>query len=785
MFTSVAGFGTDTYPESKLKTLYQIFGSQKFNNDMVIWEHGYDYDDDDDVIFPFDEGLGCNNPTDIPSPDSWLPGDALHLAVQSNDLASIPDMMGPLPPELTHTILSDLTLHELIQLTEIPSATRYYIPNLIWKRFFDVRSNLGFLSSPAGANPGGSWYHNLLTSSNNPNWYSLCLLGLKYAASGSPAVSNRRRIWKLCLRLSNLVDEIHDSTKRGFENHVDYPFLGQSPISDLRLATFDMPKNNLYTTSVIPCIVQTIEPPDMERATEAFEDMRAVSTRGCVTHILVDEIGVTFTGEERLRYVTGLSFFWRGKPVGVVGLVSQRRMNRVLLAIERRVFNMAIAVNQHGIVDISITPGSFYEIGPQEWLGGGSNMDGAAVMRRNFILPPKFKSSGIFIVAAVVDFEVYKIKRFGIFSPQLVILGPRESAICHNLWQSGPPTMSLDQSLNLSCYCGVLDHTAKSTESGSIEFVLPLFQDKVKAGPVKPFSAIDLQDELPNRFTCWVGSWQLFVGLSFSTTNEDGTVAKKWAFGSESGVPIDFPLNPEQEERVRYIDLTLLPQSSGDIAIDDIREHPKISGITPTPTSDIKSVEQVVTPENAQFSLMVAAPNCYNDEPKGTLIDMFVSHVDLTDCKAIVVYIKDEPEEEDIYAYHITGLSVKFHGEKDKELSGNPRYLGRISAGDRCETIELDVDKGEMLEKIVVCRGNIVEKESAILAMEFHTTLNRRINIGELDFTRGGVRGWNLGACNNIVWAFNHNLEWIRGFASKEEWSRFFDRLGAYGIILA
>lgn len=197
----------------------------------------------------------------------------------------------------------------------------YEVPDIIWKGFFDVRSDLGFLSFPK---TGVSWYDEYLPSSHTINWHSLCLHGRQCVAGESGIVQNRQRIWQLCLLLSNLVDEIYESERLHFDDHVDNPFLGQRPIWD---SQFNIPTSSFDLG--IPFVVRMIQQQDMEQDPRAYRDMRTVSTRGSTEYYLTDEIGVTFTGEGKLQYLTGLCLFREGAKIDGIGLVSQKRMKMV------------------------------------------------------------------------------------------------------------------------------------------------------------------------------------------------------------------------------------------------------------------------------------------------------------------------------------------------------------------------------------------------------------------------------------------------------------------------
>ncbi|KAK6340255.1 hypothetical protein TWF730_002019 [Orbilia blumenaviensis] len=824
MFTSVAGCGVDIYPAEKVKILYRILGSQKFNNNYTIWEHNYDAAE---INYPIGSGPGHNDPTVIPTPYEWCPGvPTMEMDFTTKISASIPNILSVLPLEIVHMILSYLELPDLIQLTKIKSKKVFEVPDIIWKGFFDPRSDLGFLSFP---NTEGSWYDDFVASSNFINWHSLCLQGQIYASGDSRIVANRKRIWKLCTQLSNLIDDIHESERLGFESHADYPFLGQRPLNNLDLLL----PNCRHIDIGVPFIIQTILP-DTTRIPDKYEDMWAVSTRGRLHFRLTDEIGVTFAGEGKLQYLTGLSFFRNGIELKGVGLINRKRMKRVSVR-DADNFCIAVAANEFGIVDISITRGS-----ELEWLGEGKNMNGVAIMRRTVQRPPDFTRPGTYI-AVSVDSEVYRIKRLGIFSPHLTINQPLDALACNDMWQPQPPVESETKSLNISSYCGLTEYIT--------QVYSPDYYKRIRGGPVRPFYCFDFNDKLPARFTCWVEGQPIINGMSFSMVDEDGNIPEKWVLGNERGTPVDFPLNAGRGERVRYMDVlirhanvpmeapivagvmlyttlrrrfnlslvppwnsnvtqkTLIPKQGHKITglygksvyIPSLR-RPGLVGIgiittadptlsNPTPPPDIKNMKRAVIAKNAQYNMTPEASG--TPETEG-LSRRYISYVDLAGCRSISIYLKPglSHVSPDNLPY-VVGLAVKFHGQKDEELAGNPIYLGRISMGNLCETIELDAANGEELEGMVVYRDN-TPREFNFFAMEFWTTFGRKMTVPQSWCERAPtnpplpqVTVCKFLRCKSIIWVFSRHGEWIKAFEKKSDWLKYYEKLWTHDIILS
>ncbi|RVD86909.1 uncharacterized protein DFL_005160 [Arthrobotrys flagrans] len=111
--------------------------------------------------------------------------------------------------------------------------------------------------------------------------------------------------------------------------------------------------------------------------------------------------------------------------------------------------------------------------------------------------------------------------------------------------------------------------------------------------------------------------------------------------------------------------------------------------------------KRTVKPQNAQYNLRADFPVKDHVGAPIKLLGMFTSHVGLTDCQSIGVYLTDE---EHGFAT-ISGLSVKFHGQKDQQLSGNALILGTIHEERFFEIVEFDVSSGEELQGILIHRA--------------------------------------------------------------------------------
>ncbi|EPS37009.1 hypothetical protein H072_9386 [Dactylellina haptotyla CBS 200.50] len=843
LFTSVQEKNAleDSEYTERVKILFKLLGSLRFKPSHLMWEHEYDgglpHAPSGETMTATTEGY-FYNPTIAPGPQEWLSdtwGD-FSMDWLPNRPAQIPDLFPNLPSEVIHKVLGFLGYNDLKRLTEMPSRQTVAIPELIWKGFFEGRSDFAFMI-PTGDDKDRQWYNQLL-SSPETEWHKMCVLAKRYIMNRKISVFMRRRIWDLSVRLSDLIDEIRHSELMAMQFHVDYPFLGQQPRDDL---SFHLPE----TATGRSFIVQMIQLPEETPVTYASEtlnhrspeyrDMHAVSSRGELGQIATDEIAVSFIGRGKSQYVSGLYFY----PQGVgIGLINWKRMRRVSLRSEHSKLALSIAVNSVGVVDISVTHTYGFR-----WLGGGQNLEGAAVARR--ILTPVVGNK-LATMSVVVDLEVYKIKRLGIFSPDIDPTTRETAVVLGNFWTPAPPTITRANKkfMNTDSYYDSDVREVAGADYGS-ELPDPAVLSHQLDTAFSPFSYIDFGDRLLNRFTYWVEDNAVISGISVIGVDGDGE-PEKFVLGKECGVPVDFSLNPERGERIRYLEI-ITKKNYGDIAglsvyttarrrfrlatrREDTQSPVKkpllpplghritglygrygwiksydrccrlvglgcISVLDPKipvsgPTPPLKGFKKTILAENAQY---VPAPIPAPEDGPNTLpphngvLGKFISVASFDGCKSITAYTcpveRGSPYESPI---HLTGVELHYSGKKDEELAGNPRVLGRISNGQRAGTAVLDVENGEHFSYIVVYQethpvGSSVH--TIVTCMELITSTDRVVTLGS-PHSRVGCSSWRLGDQKTIVWAFNSETEWVKGYNDEELESDVTSKIQMFDVML-
>ncbi|KAK6344827.1 hypothetical protein TWF718_006780 [Orbilia javanica] len=743
MFTFLAGARVHTYPPEKLMLLYRVLGSLPFTDRGVEWgsQHG-DYQNYYSNV-PIDYGAYANNPTLIPAPSTWFPeGIEAHPIVlppgEPRTFPEVPTLFPGLSPDAYDAILSRLDLPTLIAMTKMEAPAghdTHKVMDPVWEGLFDPHSDMGFMASPA---VNGSWIGRLKNAGPNINWHSVCIHAQRLTWR-SGGVQNRKRIWGRCIEISKLIDDIYECEQLHFDHHVNYPFLGQRPIASDR---FLLPRSKLDLE--IPFIVQVLPQWEHDQDPEDYEDMRVVSTRGLTDYCATDEIGVTFVGTGQLKYLTGLYFLRNEARVDGIGWVNERKMKRVKLNCAAP-FSITVAANQNGIVDISIAESGL------KWLGGGVNLKGAATMRRTFHPLPD-SDQEVIQIAAIVDLDAYRIKRLGFLSPSLVIDNESEALTCQIMWKGNPPIeQTVNKSLNGDTYCGALSCVTKPYDPTSNKATLSkeLLFEKIKRGSGNPFGSFDFGDHPLEFFTCYVDNNSMINGLTFcSDIKIDGLWEMEWTIGYKEGTPVSFPLDPEQDEGIKWLgvifkqDIELLepPMLSGFTMYTtcDRRFHldlgeasgysytkktfmPKLGhkitglygeiGFVPSlkrwgilGLGTITTIDPMlracmtlpgpIAPGNAQFNpradIVVHGPiGDYG------LLEKFISHVDFTGCKSIDIYMMAEEAED-----YISGFVVKYRGDNDKGLPGKQVVVGRIMGSVLYDEIEFDEESGERLTEI-------------------------------------------------------------------------------------
>ncbi|KAF3932809.1 hypothetical protein ABW19_dt0208246 [Dactylella cylindrospora] len=707
IFSTVSGTSPDSYPRKHTSVLFKLLGCLPVESGTLMWAHNYGMSSKQSRTISTHPNWQ-EDPCKIPEldsffekPDEWR---RLRLETIPTGRAEMPDLFPTLPAELAQRILSYLDVHDLIRLCGMPSKKRIIVPDLIWKGCLEAHADIGCLLPWSDDSPGNLWY-------------PLCVLGARYLNCGFDSILNRQRIWKLCVRLADMIDEILLSEPRNLQLECEYPFL--TNVKDSTERWSGLPPG----TSEVKFPMLITEVIDPSPATRYSEDPAKIMWRGSIHDFVADEVWVSFVGEGNMQYVCGLTFQPSGQEIGFINKQKRRRAS----LISDETLAMVIAVNKTGVVDISIGN----DDGHHRWVGGGNNLNSASLSLMKRTIEPTGKGMKFSDVCVALD--VCRIKRLGIFSSSFKSpdeLSLEEVVLQGNLWCPDLPIMgpiaTSKKSLNIEAYYDCKPENLYDKE-GRLDY---LFVSQLPEG-LQPMKVLDFGDRLPIRITCWSQGGKSLSGITFllREDDEDDDIEddEYVVLGEESGMAIDFPLNAAKGERIKYMEV-MADEDGGHIL--GLAVHTTMSRRLHLTCHSIHSMM-----------------NGFNDllPPLGHRFTGLYGRAGW------------EP--------YIVGLAIRYFGEKDEELAGNPKFLGEITFCKPSTTLELDWENGEHFTNLTIWTGikwSTNRDFCKIPGLVFHTSAGRRLWFGQKpsrkpDENKDDIKHYDLTSKKHLMWELDQN----------------------------
>ncbi|EPS43409.1 hypothetical protein H072_2658 [Dactylellina haptotyla CBS 200.50] len=762
--------------------LYQILNAAAYDGSHLLWPHNYDLSSEElvrtqagrryhnnyeDTSYMDSISLQCLESLRVRNPLADHPYfvDQTEVLDKHDLTLNIPDFL-PLPLEITHKVLSFLPGSEIVHLNKIKSNKTLQVPDYIWKSQFQLGGELGFVIDPRFSKdkPGTLWYPRYLFA--------------KEALSESPLASkNLKRRWGI---FSNLVHKIIDTDYSipcnisPFDNDEDIEsrskFLDGLYYQDLEIRV--MPQRELED-DLGPLLCDGVK-------TISYGDVN-------VQHFQTTGVNISYTGEGRLRFISGFQFQPGNEIVGLINsndsvYVSFRASSPTLIV-------LWIARSNYGIHSILTSELGYEPVFPP--------IDSLSVTRRFLETGP----DGIKVTDFYIGMGTSEITELGIRSPQIKDregLERQEWFIQSYSWSPNVPPVFSNRYIEIDHYsfCG-----------GNI------YTDKSLRRYAPPLQYILFAEEKITRFGCWFNFDRQICGIGFFPKETDtpliiGTSTKLsmdvvleendiltsidfvteglggpvvgLTVHSTSGEVFHFLLsrsNPSRKNRKNVLSVESGRQIAGIFGgfwDEDNPRNPRLTALgiitshrkTP-PTTQIKP-NTVGRAGNPVFQIeKTFTDGTLPRELVPNLNDPFLtSSATLYNCSSIDCYIL-----EDQFDSQITGLGV--HYGEDTEIQNTrrrPATLGRICGRKLMKSsFDVQTDQGEyitavnvFIKKIYVPRFS--KQPIRVIGMVFWTSTKRKMSFGKCDVeyaTKVIYMRTNIENDLAIKWIYSEDFDYV------------------------
>lgn len=293
---------TDRTPSyEQIASLFSILGSCPFDGHEVGWPHEYSEAGRYRLIFGYREhSPEARERMELePATPKGIDFSCPDVKDLKAELKAA-DIFSKLPTELIQRIFLYVDAQDIITLSMLESRFQVAVPDNLWKSFFDLHSELGYLKELMDAVPGS------LT------WYQRYTIARSFERTYNGRLMNRGRVWRLMARLSDLIKQnVTLSRPSGIDNPVEFPFPteqeGGGGEENLPLEPF------WSEQSESGCIrVQCFQPMRHDSEPNDYYGARVISVGDIQLSELqcpVMKIQVFFMGTGPLRYVCGFKLF--------------------------------------------------------------------------------------------------------------------------------------------------------------------------------------------------------------------------------------------------------------------------------------------------------------------------------------------------------------------------------------------------------------------------------------------------------------------------------------------
>ncbi|KAK6329638.1 hypothetical protein TWF730_006185 [Orbilia blumenaviensis] len=690
--------------------LYRALSVAPYNPNGIIWPHCYNLLPEEALIYRrFHSGSHASyidphgldhvgySELQAAAPRVYYTQPPTHQDILADSASiDIPDFL-PLPVELTHKVLCYLPGTDIITLSGIKSSATLQVPDFVWKAQFDLGAELGYLIQP-----------HYMIALVEATWRAKYLFTKKILSENYKAAENLKRRWSL---FSGLVHKLRDTEDCEEANLCDpeseYTSYLYKRDRDQSLVCQGLPQAQIVVNGNYHC------------------DGVQIRAGGSLRDVTATAMYVSFIGEGKLRFVSGLRFLPGGERLGLINSQDEEFIQLNTPSSSIRV--IWVATSNYGIRSISVAPvGIDYTF---------QNFNDVYVSRKML----RTKPDGIKISRLDITVGLSELSGLYMDSPDFIStknLDLQEWFIQRYTWSPTIPPISSKQPIEISIdhysFCGHLNYAAGQAiyETAVLEYVA-------------------FAEKKVSRITCWLksthsleicGIGMLLEGcdtpyimgtkteLSTDAVLESGeTILEIELFvgrndcshaglsvRTDRGIPFYFALADTPYTPQKHT----LGANSGDEIVGLFAGFNKpLSGIQPCQllalgviTSKARSriaESEVISekhPSNPQLRHWDEARDgiCPKDilphnrayprkPPYQQSPVYFISTAPLGNCKSLECYIEDNQ-----YGYRITGICVTYGKEADTPQRKSA-VLGRLSGASTKAVFEIQSDQGEYI----------------------------------------------------------------------------------------
>ncbi|KAK6531062.1 hypothetical protein TWF281_007888 [Arthrobotrys megalospora] len=716
--------------------LYKAFSAAAYNGVELIWPHGYHLRPDEALEYRLSSRASQYSYIEPHSIDQVgysqlqvaiphvYPGhnrthkDILDEATSLN----IPDFL-PLPLEITHKVLCFLPGTDIITLSGIKSAKTLQVPDFVWKSQFNLGAELGYLVQP----------HFMIDLADT--WRAKYMFTKQIIAQNKSTAANLKRRWSI---FTDLVYKLRDT-----EN------CDEAGLIDLESGPIEWLAHKVDRDQALIC--QSLPQRPISLHGSFHSDGVKPHASGMLGRFITTGVCISYTGEGKLRFVSGFRFLPGGERLGFINSQDEEYIQLNTPNTGTQV--MWVATSKYGVRSILVVP-----VGVDCTF---DNFDDVYVNRRML----RTKPSGIEIDKFVITVGLSEVASIYIHSPDFVSLENldlQESLIQQYSWS---PTIipvfskhriEVDH-YSFYSYKRYAPEQARF-ESASLQHILFTEQNIV-------------------RFTCWLDTTLRISGIGVFVEGQDAPLV----VGTRTEFSNDVVL--EGDEALTKIDLftgnDYLPVGLSVHTNRGIAFHFIVSGLTYAPrkrTLDAGEGREIVglfagfntslpnTPRLLALGIITSnlrnravldsrtaitrkeplnpQLRVWNETTDGICpkdvalnspmqIGHFISTAPLASCRSLECYVQDN-----YLGYRITGICI-FYGKEADSPQRCPVVLGRLSGTATKTVFEIHSNQGEyILAADVYLRklksdNNTSGFSLGVVGVVFWTSSRRKISCGK------------------------------------------------------